>query len=93
MNLNCTNELLKEEAAQNKDITANLTNSLKTVDAKVGDVDKKLLGVVSNIKAELNSKIQDSLALAEVSELVSHRELILIQFSYFSRKLRNPWNI
>ena len=67
VNLNCTNELLKEEAMQNKDMTANLNNSLKTVDAKVDDVDKKLLGVVSNIKTELNAKIEDSLALAEVS--------------------------
>ena len=67
--LNCTNELLKEEATQNKDITANLNNSLKTVNAKVDDVNNNILEIIGKAKTELNSKNKDSVVSLEVRKL------------------------
>ena len=66
MELSCNAEILNQEATQNKDNTANLHNSIKTVDARVDDVNNKLIEMVSNAQTELNTKVEEYKASFEV---------------------------
>ena len=89
VNLNSMNELVKEEASQNKNVTANLNNSIKTVDAKLDDVNNKLVEIIAKAQTELKSKIEDSLASLEVRQLPQVKILKLMPFFRFSPKLKN----